>query len=213
MSRTDIDSANSAAASASGSYLATFIELVLDGDAAHTAIDVLDPARLRLSDLYNSIDFTPAGDTTDRRFHPSGHLLGLGSIANNLDVKQSDIEINLTGLDQTIIGHITQANFIGSPITIYRGYYNEDTGAMIADPYIVWRGIANDYATNYLGELGMPNKVGITLNCRNLLVALFDASNGRFTSTSSFSKHTPSDVSMEFTATLTSFNPSFGKED
>ena len=213
MSRTDIDSTNVANASTSGSYLATFVELILDGDATHTALNALDPNRLRLTDLYNDVDFTPSGDTTDRRFHAAGHLLGLGSLTNNLDVKQNDIEINLTGLDQAVIGYITQSNFIGSPVTIYRGYFDEASGAMFTDPYIVWRGIANDYATNYLGQLGMPNKVGISLNCRNLLVSLFDSTQGRFTSNKSFEQHTAGDKSMEFTATLTSFNPHFGKED
>ena len=128
-------------------------------------------------------------------------------------MKQNTINVSLSGLDASLISQIAGEAFLGSPINLYRGYLNVDTGALLGVPYVVWRGIANDYSTVYTNNPGQENTVTINVSCKNLIVSILESENGRFTSVPAFQRINSNDQSMEFVSQMASFNPQFGKED
>lgn len=198
----DIGAANIGAVNQqTGSYGVDFVEMILE-----------DGAALRFSSLYRDVSFNNFDDS-DVTFQAAGHLLNLSDIKDELDVRQNSINISLSGLNPTLIASITEEGFFGSHINIYRGYWNENTGALYADPFLVWRGIANNYATSFGGNLGQDNSLTVTVSAKNLVIAILDSNNGRYTSVSSFQSDTSGDRSMDFVANLTSFNPNFGREE
>lgn len=163
---------------------------------------------LRLSTHYTDLTFD------SNTYVAAGHLLVISQISDTVDVKQNSINVSLSGLDQTIIGQIAGADvrFLGSPITLYRGYVSGTTGALVADPFVVWRGIVNDYSTAYGGNIGQENTVIINVACKNEVVAIVETNTGRYTSQASFQDFNSTDRSMEFVPTLTDFNPRFGAD-
>ena len=189
-----------------GTYLVDFAEMIIDSDS--------EDFQLRFSTLYRNVSFETF-DGTDQTFTAAGHLLSIGSLSESLDAKQNSIDVTLSGLDPFVVQHITSSDppFLGSPVNLYRGFWSEEEGRLIGKPYVLWRGVANDYATGYAGDLGQNNEVQVVVSCKNLLVSILDSVNGRYTSVPSFQQENPNDQSMSFVASLTSFNPQFGKED
>lgn len=200
--RIDIDSDNLRAAQSNGAYQVDFAEMIIDSNDS--------ALQLRFSTLYQDTSFNNFDDT-EVTFNAGGHLLSISTLADNLDAKQNTIDVVLSGLDSTVIGQIDGTTpVIGSPVNLYRGYWNEDTGELISKPFLLWRGIANDFSVAYMGSLGQENTVQITLACKSLLAALLESENGRYTSQEQFLDE--NDYSMEFVASLTSFNPQFGRD-
>lgn len=184
-----------------GSYGVDFVEMIIADDAV-----------LRFSTLYRDVTFTTF-DGNDTEFQAAGHLLNLSDIKDEIDVRQNSINISLSGLHPGLISEITRQDFFGSPINIYRGYWNEATGQLVDTPFLVWRGIANNYSTAFEGNLGQENSLTVTVVAKNLVVAILDTTNGRYTSVASFQSYDPTDRSMDYVANLTSFNPNFGREN
>ena len=197
----DIGTVNLAEAAANGSYEVLFAEMVI-GDT-----DII-----RLSTLFQPVTFMTQ-DNTSQTFEGAGHLLNVSAVNDSIDVKQTSVNLTLTALDSVVINQVTNTPFLGSEVTVYRGYWDEEAGALAARPYILWRGIVNDYAAGFGGQLGQDNRASITVTCKNLIVSILEQQAGRFTSVSSFQEFNPNDMSMEFVSQMASFNPQFGKED
>ena len=199
----DIDSEVQAASEANGAYEVQFAELIIS-----------ESDELRLSSLYKDVSFNTFNNGV-QNFSGAGHLIRVSSLTDTLDAKQTTINVSLTGLDPIVVSQITTVPFLGSEINLYRGYYDEEEGRLIGTPYLAWRGIANDYSTVYGGSIGQENMVTVTVACKNLIVSILEAEKGRYTSTASFRAarvEDASDLSMEFVAQMSSFNPQFGRE-
>lgn len=168
----NISAANLAAAAGIGSYAVDFVEIDVNPE--------IETEILRLSTLYRDVEF--GGNT----YLGSGHLLTIGAIDESLDVKQNSINVTLAGLDPSIIALISNTPFLGSAVTISRGYWDDTLGRLVDTPFTLWRGIANDYTTSYGGDTGQENSVAIMVSCKNLMISILEAENGRFTSPASF---------------------------
>ena len=98
---------------------------------------------------------------------------------------------------------IVDTPFLGSQVTIRRGYWNDNAGTLADEPFVLWRGIANDYVTSYGGALGTENEVTIQVSCKNRLISILEAENGRYTSPASFRRV---DQAFRDFAILTAYN-------
>lgn len=171
-------------------------------------INTTDPSRtLRFHTGYN--DITVGSEV----YTAAGNLLGISPVEEQINVRQNNIDVLMSGLDASFISIIESENIIGSRIEILAGYLNQNTGQLVAPPYISWIGLANDYAVEYKPEdLNNSNTIVIKLSCRNIITAILETVNGRFTSKESFQRNSPDDLSMAFTPDLTRFNPRFGED-
>jgi len=197
----DIGSLNLSAAQAARSYPVDFVKLIIDPN---------DPSnQLRLTTLYFDVDITEPDTNTSQTYNGAGHLLGVSSMRETQEAKQISVDVTLSGLDPTVTSYITDTRFIGAPITIYRGFFDDTAGGMVADPFLLWDGLANDYSLSFAHDFGADaddQEVAITVSCQSMLTSILETQNGRYTSpqTSNF---------FEFTPSLVSFNPQFGAED
>ena len=160
---------------------------------------------LFLNTGYKSIVY--GGDT----YIPGSNILGISPVEETKDVKTSAISISLSGIPNTIIAALENVDAIGGIVTIYQAFWDQDTNTIAGTVYQKWQGIINSHAVDE--ENTESGNVNITIECKNIVGAILNTKNGRYTSNSSFSTSTANDASMEFVASMVAFNPKFGKED
>lgn len=160
---------------------------------------------LFLNTGYKSIVY--GGDT----YIPGSNILGISPVEETKDVKTSAISISLSGIPNTIIAALENVDAIGGIVTIYQAFWDQDTNTIAGTVYQKWQGIINSHAVDE--ENTESGNVNITVECKNIVGAILNTKNGRYTSNSSFSTSTANDASMEFVASMVAFNPKFGKED
>jgi hypothetical protein len=160
---------------------------------------------LFLNTGYSNITYN--GDT----YIPGSNILSLSAVEETKDVKTNAVSIKLNGVPNTIIAALENVNSIGGIVTIYQAFWNDDTGAIEGQVYQKWQGIINSHAVDE--ENTDSGNINITVECKNIVGAILNTKSGRFTSDSSFKKHTPNDASMEFVASMVDFNPRFGAEE
>ena len=192
----NLGSAVTSAVSENGVYTVDFVEIIVD--------ETDTSMQFRLSNGFK--EFTFGGNT----YSPASQLLGIGSLDETSDVKTNSISITVAGIDDAIIEALGPEETIGSIVTIYRGYVDDDTGALVATPYNRWKGVLNNY--NFEESNERDGTITVTIDCKNIVAALLESTGGRFTSLSSFQQENPSDMSMEFVAGLAEWNPRFGAE-
>ena len=200
----DLPSSTTDLVAENGSYPIDFIEIYTDpDDRFNTASSV------RLSTGFKSFDITAGGETTT--YNPAQQLLGIASLDETADVKTNSIVVTLAGLDSTVVQNISGIDVVGSIAILYRGYFDMSDGTL-ATPYERWKGLISSYA--YTEEdNGLDSNVTYQISCKNLVAALLESQNGRYSSVSSFQRKDADDMSMEFVETLAEWNPRFGKED
>lgn len=189
-----------------GSYPIDFVEIYADQDNRFDPI-----TSLRLSTGFKTFSITAGGQTEG--YTPARQLLSISSLDETADVKTNSINLVLAGMDSSVVAAIAGVDVSGSVVILYRGYFNTSTG-VLADPYVRWKGIVNSYSYNEVYD-GINSSVTFQVSCKNIVAALLDKTNGRFTSVASFTNigDTPLDASMEYVASLENWNPRFGADD
>ena len=191
-----IDGSIVAAVNADGAYSIDFVSLIVDPDDTDNQLHVSNGFR----------DYTFNG----RTYVAGNNLLSIGSVDDVADVRTNGIEVSLSGLDDTILAHIAGQAVVGSSVEIYRGYWDVNTGDIIAEPYLRWKGGLAGYAVHEANS--RYGTVTVMARCENVTSALLRASSGRFTSPSSFDLHNDGDISMEYVETLVNWKPQFGAD-
>ena len=203
-------------------------------DFTHSEIEDEDNA-----DRYTAV-FEETSDLG--RYYATGQFLGFGDISDELEIKNNSLDISLSGVGSSFTSVFVQANVEGSLVEVSRGYYSESDsvvfestlsecttvggthasgectvtgvgGNIVAAPEPRWAGRVNSASIQDDYSYTDDDKVIVGVSCKSLFESLFKRQSGRYTSLQGFQKFDPSDVSMEFMASIALFTPSFGKED
>ena len=174
-------------------------------DFTHSVINVAETAN-----RYTAV-FEETSDLG--RYYATGQFLGFGDISDELEIKNNSLNISLSGVGSSFTSVFVQANVEGSLVEVSRGYYDESTGNIVAPPEPRWAGRVNSASIQDDYSYTDDDKVIVGVSCKSLFESLFKRQSGRYTSLQGFQKFNPSDVSMEFMASIALFTPSFGKED
>ena len=191
-----LDSATVQAVNENGLYPIDFVSIIVDENVTEH--------QLYLSNGYKQ--FTFDGNT----YLPTHELIDISSIDHTLDVRSNAIQITLGAVNDAAVQTIAGLQVVGSPVTIYRGYVDEDTGDLVSDPYNRWSGLITNYG--FTEDNQRNGTVTFQIDCRNIVVALLERTYGRFTSIPGFQRYNSNDQSMEFVASLVDWNPRFGAE-
>ncbi len=177
-------------------------------DLVKITIDPTDPNKIiRLTNHYHDLFIA------DGTYTAAGEFLGFGNVSDELEIKGNSLDLSLSGVDSTFTETFLDNTVEGSLVEVLRGFYNEDTGDLWAEPEPRWSGrinnssIQDDY--NFVDE----DKISISVSCKSLFETLFKKQNGRNTSLTGFQAIDSSDLSMEYVASIANFSPAFGKEE
>jgi hypothetical protein len=177
-------------------------------------IDIPDYAVLRFSDYYRP--FVIAGETYDTL----GDLMSVGSTAIDLKPTGAEVAVTITGIPNSRLSEVLNTRIKGSAVTIYRGFFNSQTGAPQPIP-------GNTNAnTNILGKFigrvvnvlineeydsdGRSSSVTVQFLCASVVSMLERKIAGRRTNDRSNKAFFPTDTSMDRVQGLARSNINFG---
>ncbi len=69
-----------------------------------------------------------------------GGLLELGAVEESQDLQAQGADLKLSGVDQTVLSELLNANYRGYDATIYRARLNQTTGQIIGTPLLLFMG-------------------------------------------------------------------------
>lgn len=158
--------------------------------------------------------FQARGDA-DFLFGATSGLLSITKITDDVDAKDSPLVIQLDGILKEYTSLVLSENIKGSPVTLYRGFYNENTGKLYSGNGIKrWAGIVD--AVNIRDNTDIntsdPDTMSVALDCRNIISVLKDRQAGVYTNENSWKEHYPTDTSMKDVSSLMDRDFYFGKE-
>lgn len=122
-----------------------------------------------------------------------GGALSWEAISEAGDDRAGGVPITLSGVDLSIISLLLSHKFRGRGVTIWRAHLNPTTGAVIADPYKVFKGLMNDKweVTEQVADEGSTIDVKTRLVSR---IALFRQLKGIRTNLASHQRHFSGDT-------------------
>jgi hypothetical protein len=175
--------------------------------------DSNDSNSLRLNTSEKTIEYNQGNI-----WYPSAGVLEMTSVEETKDVKTNQVTIVLNGLPEVALSVLKTYNGIGGIVEIYQGWMmNEEeinitsySNRNVDNVYLKWKGVIYSHSVDQ--ENQKFGKVKITLECKNILGTIIGGRHGRFTSDSSFKHTTNGDRSMEFVASMSTFNPKFGQD-
>ena len=171
----DIGNNNRLAITASTQWPVELIEMVVEpGNSAAT---------IRYTNLFHDVVFD--GNT----YSPVGAFLSISSIRDALEARDDDLTLTLSGVTSGVIALILNYEIPGSTVKIYRGFYDEDTGALVEDPYKVWDGIASSWNIEDDNTFTNEDAVVVSIQCRSTIEAILGRKNGVFTSPVSIQRY------------------------
>lgn len=174
-----------------------------------TAGQTPSPAVLTFSDYTRSV--TIGSDT----YTALGNMLGITSSTSELKVTNTDITITISGVPNTSLREIIYSRLKGSRVTVYRGFFDSATGAVltgdITNPVGRFRGFITNISVNE--EYDIDTKTAsntISLMCSSIIDVLANTSSGRRTNPEDQKELYPSDLSMDRVPNLVGANFNFG---
>lgn len=139
--------------------------------------------------LNNSIGtFTFNGNS----YQGVGDLGQISQIEEGAVVSPYAITLSLSGLDTTIAGAALNEDYYQRPVTVFLGVLN-DTGALIADPTVVWEGFIDQMNVS----LGADDGDVISLVAESELTIFDKSSNLKYTHAQQQKEHS-GDLFFEF---------------
>lgn len=194
----DISALNTEAMSSDVTYPLDFIDIIVDQEDTEK--------NLFLTNHYKDLT------VISKNYKAAGELIGFEGVSDDIEVKDNDINLSLSGVNQTFTAVVLSNPVEGSLIRLYRGFWDKQQGVLVDAPYLRWSGLVNslsigdDYTGNY------EDSIIINVSCKSTLTSLLERTNGRYTSISSFQVNHSNDTSMEFVPAMGDYNPQFGRE-
>ncbi len=147
---------------------------------------------LLLNTTYN--DLVIGGNT----YLSSGHILNISQIAETSDTKASGIQINLTGLDSSILSAGLNDDVAGMVVEVYFGVLTTTSNAdvIVDTPYKIFEGFID---TMVLDEQGISSTLKFTVE--NKMIILEKPTDRRYTDEDQKDLF-PNDRGLEFVASL-----------
>ena len=163
---------------------------------------------LRFSDLNTS--FVINGET----YLGLGNFMSITDSSSELRVSSGELTISLSGIPNSAIAEIVNSRIKGSPVRIYRAFFNASTGAYLdipGNPSGRYRGFVNNYALQEEYDANTKTSTNtLALICASSVDVLSNKVGGRKTNPTSQKKFYPNDVSMDRVPTLENATFDFG---
>jgi len=139
-----------------------------------------------------------------------GTLLNIGTQQRDLRVTSSDTTITLSGLDSDNIYIVLGTKIKGSPIEIYRGFYDDNYN--LVNTVRRFNGIITSYTiTEDLQQDNNIDNFVISINCSAYKTILENRMAGRKTNSNSWKEFNPTDISMDRVQAISEAYFDFGK--
>ena len=168
-------------------------------------LDVEGLGVLRFSD-YN-IPYTINSEV----YNALGSLMNVSSSTTELRLSETEVTVTLSGIPTTNINTVLDYKMKGSPIEIYRGLFNPNTGAAIVAPVGKFKGLVNNFALQEeFPEGGKDSTITILLTCTSEVSVMQSKLAGRYTNPTSHKVFFPTDQSMDRVPNLVNSNFNFG---
>lgn len=163
---------------------------------------------LLFSDYYRPV--TIGSDT----YLPLGGLVTLSNTKSELRASANSLDITISGIPNESIQEIAYSDIKGSPVSIYRGLFNKDTGIALpitGNPVGRFFGFVNNYSIDEEIEiLELSGTSTIVLQCNSYISLLNSFVNGRRTNPVDQKQLYPGDASFDRVPTLVGQNYNFG---
>lgn len=143
---------------------------------------------------YNSKDYVGAGD-----------LLSIGSIQENSELTANGINLQLSGVKQSLLNIARDDPYQGRPLTVYLGAFDE-AGDIISSPVLVFSGIMD---TMTITDSGAESTIGVT--AENKLIAFEKSAVRRFTNEDQKIDY-PNDKGFEYVTKIQNLEVVWGRK-
>ena len=70
----------------------------------------------------------------------AGNLLGVGAVQETQELRAAGMDVSLSAIPSEMLALALQENYQGKRARVYVGAFNTNTGALIADPYMIFGG-------------------------------------------------------------------------
>jgi hypothetical protein len=173
--------------------------------ALFVSIDVQDYQVLRFSNFYRP--YTIGGFS----YASLGSLMSVGDTTSELRLSDQELTITLSGILSSNINSVLSYKMKGSPVAVYRGLFNANTGADIVSPIGKFKGLVNNFALSEEYNVVEKNSsVSVVLTCSSIVGLLQTKVAGRRTNPTDQKLYYPNDLSMDRVPNLSSANFNFG---
>jgi len=163
---------------------------------------------LRFSD-YNQ-DITVAGDV----YTGLGQLIGITTSTSELRSSGSSLTITVTGIPNASISELVNSRIKGSPVTVYRVFFNPTTGQALniaGNPTGRFFGIVNNFTLQEEFDYQTrTSKNTIALICASNISQLSNKIQGRRTNPFDEKSYFPADLAMDRVPNIKDANYNFG---
>ena len=96
---------------------------------------VIGNTTYRITDHYRPLTFS------SNTYQANGNLLSIANVSDKLNADNDNLSVNLSGIDSTFRRDVLNEDAIGGDVSIYRGFLSTTTGALLANPTLVYEGI------------------------------------------------------------------------
>lgn len=143
-----------------------------------------------------------------------GRLLSLSSSASELSTTNQTLTLGLSGIPNSSIAEIVNSKIKGSPVEVWRVFFNPVTGAQLAitgNPAGRFFGIVDNYSLDEEFDYDSRESSNrITMTCNSILSVLDNKITGRRTNPIDQKLFYPTDVSMDRVPNLKDSYYNFG---
>lgn len=150
-------------------------------------------------------------------FIPLGRLVEISSPQSAVRANSNQLTVTVSGVPGTSVKEIIYSKIKGSPITVWRGFFDAnnnliDTSPM-SNPAQRFVGFVNNYAiADEWNEIDRTNFTTVTFECNSSVDVLANKTSGRKTNPSSNNTFYPYDRSMDRTLVLSKQKFNFGAQ-
>jgi len=162
---------------------------------------------LKFSDNRNSFDID--GES----YVGLGNLMNVTNSSSELRVSSGELTIVISGIPDSSIAEIIHSRIKGSPVTVYRAFFNPVTGGTIpiTGPFGRFVGFVNNYSLQEDYDVDSRTATNtLALICNSSVDVLQNKISGRRTNPRSQKAFYPSDLSMDRVPTLKNATFDFG---
>lgn len=152
-------------------------------------------------------DYTLDGEV----YQNINNLLGVTDSRSELRPSSASVNITISGIPNSAIAEILHSKIKGSPVSIFRGYFDIATGNQIGDIQGRFRGFVNNYALEEQFDVDARTATNtIDIECASTIDVLQNKQAGRKTNPQSHKQFYPNDESMKRVPNLENSTFNFG---
>jgi hypothetical protein len=159
-------------------------------------------------------DFNKEVTINDELYYGLGRLLAVGNSNSEIRGTSSGLSVTISGIPNSSIAEIINSRIKGSPIEVWRVFFNPSTGQQLnitGNPAGRFFGVINNYSLQE--DFDYDAKVSsntIVFSCSSYIEVLNNKVSGRRTNSLDQRQFYPLDVSMDRVSNLVGANFNFG---